>query len=222
MNRNLCDVEKIKNLIHLNFQNLYSNRYLSTGFSIPWMVLDLNPSAAARDSSNEPPLSATVYSWHLQPGKCLPVPDWTPSRVPSIFSWGKNTFSPPNPVQSRHWYRQLIDFLYYRNLFNLQVHWCIIAFLCVLYKCRPLCISYFLKSSGYVFLTHQAGGMDKKNFTLFAFSCNSLLWPPFFLAWMVDPVFSQGGNSLIFLRIAWRILCLRYLSHFPRVGHPFF
>ena len=32
---------------------------------------------------------------------------------------------------------------------------------------------------------------------------------------MVEPVFCQGGNSLIFLRIAWRILCCRYLSHFP-------
>ena len=76
-------------------------------------------------------------------------------------------------------------FLDYRNLFNLRVHWCILAFLCVLYikvyKCRPSCISYFLRSRGYVFLTHRAGGMgEKKNFTLFAFSWKSLLWPLFF------------------------------------------
>ena len=76
-------------------------------------------------------------------------------------------------------------FLDCRNLFNLRVHWCILAFLCVLYikvyKCRPSCISYFLRSRGYVFLTHRAGGMgEKKNFTLFAFSWKSLLWPLFF------------------------------------------
>ena len=86
-----------------------------------------------------------------------------------IFCWGKKPFYPPSPVQSRHLYRWLIDWIFNRIFFVsfcLQVHWCISAFFCVLYKCRPLCISYFLKKAeDNVFWPTGRAGFGKKIFT---------------------------------------------------------
>ena len=67
----------------------------------------------------------------------------------------------------------------------------------------------FSKKQTIHFFDPLGGRVGRKMFTLFTFSCKSLLWPPFF-----PGLNGRTGNSLIFLRIAWRILCRRYMSHF--------
>ena len=74
-------------------------------------------------------------------GKYLPVPNQSPTLLP-ISLLGQKNFSPPLPfnlcICTGDW---LIEFLLF---FLPAVHWCISAFLCILYKYRPLCMSYLL------------------------------------------------------------------------------
>ena len=129
--------------------------------------------------------------------------------LPLLFLYllsGKKPFYPPSPVQSRHLYRWLIDWIFNRIFFVsfcLRVHWCISAFFCVLYKCCPLCISYFLKKQRITFFDPPRGPVWAKivsPWLRFLF-CKSL--GPFSRAWVTKPVFAAlaftGGLFFNFL-----------------------
>ena len=76
----------------------------------------------------------------------------------------------PLPLQSRHLYRRLIDWIFiwiFFVSFCLWVHWCISAFFCVLHKCRPICTVQYLifsKKQMITFFTHREGGFGRKIF----------------------------------------------------------
>ena len=80
--------------------------------------------------------------------------------LPLLFLYlllGKNLFTPPPlfnlGICTGDWLIEIFNRIFFVS-FCLRVH---IGFFCVLYKCRHLCISYFLKKQRTTFLTYRAG-----------------------------------------------------------------
>ena len=93
---------------------------------------------------------------------------------------------------------------------------CISAFLCILYEYRPLCISYLLKSKGYVFWPTGRAGWAKFFFTLHDRIKDSANYSALFSRVWVQNRFLPRRHTLILFRIAWRI----FMSSVPAVFSP--
>ena len=88
----------------------------------------------------------------------------------------------------------LLNILY---LFFLPVHWCITAFLCVLYKCRPLCYLIFSKNAEDTFF--DPGSRVGRNFFHSSVFVLQVTGAPFPGLCVTEPVFAATAFQRAYL-----------------------